>query len=46
MVENTGREKQKNSEKSLSQCHFVHHISHMHCPGHELLSGVVVNITT
>jgi hypothetical protein len=25
----------KNSEKTLSQCHFFHHKSHMDCPGRE-----------
>jgi hypothetical protein len=25
----TDREKLKNLEKSLSQCHFIHHKSHM-----------------
>jgi hypothetical protein len=29
------RGKQKNSEKNLSQCHFVHNISHMDWPGRE-----------
>jgi hypothetical protein len=29
------REKQKNSEKTLSQCHFFHHKSHMDRPGRE-----------
>jgi hypothetical protein len=26
---NTDRQKSKNSEKTLFQCHFVHHKSHM-----------------
>jgi hypothetical protein len=30
-----GREKPKNSEKKLLQCHFVHHKSHMDRPGRE-----------
>jgi hypothetical protein len=29
------RGKLKNLEKILSQCHFVHHKSHMDCPRHE-----------
>jgi hypothetical protein len=28
----TDRGKLKNSEKNLSQCHVVHHKSHMDCP--------------
>jgi hypothetical protein len=31
----TDMEKPKNSEKNLSQCHFVYHKSHMDCPRHE-----------
>jgi hypothetical protein len=29
------RENPKNSEKNLSQCHLVHHKSHMDWPGRE-----------
>jgi hypothetical protein len=29
------RETQNYSEKNLSQCYFVHHKSHMDCPGME-----------
>jgi hypothetical protein len=32
MEDDTDMEKLK---KSLSQCHFVHHKSHMDCPGHQ-----------
>jgi len=31
----TDRGKEKNSEKTLSQCQYVHHISHIDWPGGE-----------
>jgi hypothetical protein len=31
----TDREKPNNSEKNLSQCHFVYHKSHIDSPGRE-----------
>jgi hypothetical protein len=31
----TGRGKSKDSERNLSQSHFVHHKSHMDCPGRD-----------
>jgi hypothetical protein len=31
----TGRGKLKFSDKNLSQCHFIHHESHMNYPGIE-----------
>jgi hypothetical protein len=33
------RGKPKDSEKNLSQCHSVHHKSHMDCPGREPENG-------
>jgi hypothetical protein len=37
-LNNTDRGKVKNSKKNLSQCHFVHHKSHMDVFGLELVS--------